>query len=99
MNHALSANGGSLGTNKKNADYFKFKPPRSDFTAPDWSREIFGFESDTAVAERRRIAQNSSFDSNISKKKFDPKVDVWAYLRFNLKIRLDHTIWSSFESS
>ena len=80
MNHALSANGGSLGTNKKNADYFKFNPPRSDFTAPDWSREIFGFESDTAVAERRRIAQNSSFDSNIPQK-FDPKVDVWAYLR------------------
>ena len=64
---------GSLGTNKKNADYFKFKPPRSDFTASDWSREVFGFESDTDVAERRRIAQNSSFDSNIPKKNLTQK--------------------------
>ena len=57
-----------MSTNKKIADYFKFKPPRSDFTASDWSREVFGFESDTDVAERRLIAQNYSINSNIPKK-------------------------------
>ena len=49
-------------------DYFKFEPARSDFTASDWSRAVFRFESDTDVAERCRTAQNSSFDSNIPKK-------------------------------
>ena len=61
---------------KKIADYYKFKPPRSDFTASDWSREVFGFEGDTDVEERRRKAQNSSIDSNIPKKlkkNFDQK--------------------------
>ena len=65
--------------------------------------EVFGFESDTDVGDRRRIAQNSFIDSNIPKKKlkknFDQKVDFWAYLGLNVKIRLDHTIWGSFESS
>ena len=32
-------------------------------------------------------------------KKFGPKVDVWAYLGLNVKFRLNHTIWGSFESS
>ena len=48
--------------------------PLTIFTVSDWSRPIFDFESDTDVAERRRIAQNSHLDLNFSKKsikKFD----------------------------
>ena len=33
------------------------------------------------------------------KKKLRPKLDVWTYLGSKVKIRLDHTIWGSFESS
>ena len=88
---------------QKLVDYFKFKPPRSDFTASDWSRAVFGFGSDTDVAERRRIAQNSSFDSNISKKNkkkiFVKKWVKTTYLGLNVKTPLNHTIWGSFESS
>ena len=72
------------------------------FTVSDWSRAVFEFESDTDVAERRQVAQNSCFYLNFSKKnflkKFGPKVDVWAYLGLNVKSRLNHTIWGSFES-
>ena len=32
-------------------------------------------------------------------KKIRPEVDVWAYLGLNVKIRLNHTIWGSFESA
>jgi len=34
-----------------------------------------------------------------NKKNFCPKVDVWAYLRSNVKTPLNHTIWGPFESS
>ena len=35
----------------------------------------------------------------MKKRKICQKVDVWAYFGLNVKIRLDHTIWGSFESS
>ena len=47
--------------------FFEFFPLMV-FTASDWSRPVFGFESGTDVAQRRRIAQNSHLDLIFSKK-------------------------------
>ena len=75
----------------------------NEFYGP-WLVET-GFEVLKRYRHRRETPNSSKFffwptfsEKNILKK-FGPKVDVWAYLWLNVKSRLNHTIWGSFESS
>ena len=52
----------------------------TNFTAPDWSRPVLKFQSDTDVAERPQIAQNSFFGLNFPKKIFWKNlVEKWTF--------------------
>ena len=72
---------------------FKFLP-KAIFTASDWSRPVFYYESDTDVVERRLIARNFSLDLSILAKN-----GHFGIPGVNFKSRQNHTIWGSFESS
>ena len=86
-----------MGTNKKNADYFKLKfCPKVDVWA------YLGLNVKVRLDQTIWGSSESSWDlenGKIMKKILRPKVDVWVYLGTNVESRLNHTLWGSFESS